>query len=198
MRKHNAVGGRAAARLVLGLCVLWAIAAVAQVKDPGVRKTSADGQAPAALPGLTAQEMVFFEDGLARFMETDMVTGGEEANNQGNGLGPRFNSNQCSSCHLQPFVGGSSPAINPLYDVVNANGATNQMPWFIAPNGPIREARFVQSNGAPDGGVHDLFVITGRTDAPSRTSCRREIRSPGWVATATWCSASRPRSLAGG
>ena len=41
----------------------------------------------------------------------------------------------------------------------------NQMPWFIAHNGPVREARFVQSNGAPDGGVHDLFVITGRSDA---------------------------------
>ena len=41
------------------------------------------------------------------------------------------------------------------------------MPWFIARNGPVREARFVQSNGAPDGGVHDLFVITGRADAGS-------------------------------
>src|SRR5262249_10226820 len=40
------------------------------------------------------------------------------------------------------------------------------MPWFIAPNGPIREARFVQSNGVTDGGVHDLFVISGRADAP--------------------------------
>ena len=165
MRKRDAVGYGAAARLMLGLCVLWAAAAVAQVTDPGVRKTSADGKPPAALPGLSPEEMMFFQDGLNRFMEIDMVTGGLESANQGNGLGPRFNSNQCSSCHLQPFVGGSSPAVNPLYEVVNAHGATNQMPWFIAPNGPIREARFVQSNGAPDGGVHDLFVITGRTDA---------------------------------
>jgi len=41
------------------------------------------------------------------------------------------------------------------------------MPWFIARNGPVREARFVQSHGAPDGGVHDLFAITGRSDAGS-------------------------------
>jgi CxxC motif-containing protein (DUF1111 family) len=33
-------------------------------------------------------------------------------------------------------------------------------------NGPIREARFKESNGAPDGSVHALFVITGRNDAP--------------------------------
>jgi CxxC motif-containing protein (DUF1111 family) len=41
------------------------------------------------------------------------------------------------------------------------------MPWFEAQNGPAREARFVQSNGVADGGVHNLFVITGRSDAGS-------------------------------
>jgi CxxC motif-containing protein (DUF1111 family) len=45
--------------------------------------------------------------------------------------------------------------------------ATNTLPWFITQNGPIREARFVASNGVPDGGVHNLFVITGRNDAGS-------------------------------
>ena len=41
------------------------------------------------------------------------------------------------------------------------------MPWFITPNGPVREARFKRNpNGTNDGGVHNLFVITGRTDAP--------------------------------
>jgi CxxC motif-containing protein (DUF1111 family) len=40
------------------------------------------------------------------------------------------------------------------------------VPWFITRNGPIREARFKKdSNGANDGEVHDLFVITGRSDA---------------------------------
>jgi hypothetical protein len=40
------------------------------------------------------------------------------------------------------------------------------VPWFIVPNGPVREARFKKSNGAADGEVHNLFVISGRTDAP--------------------------------
>jgi CxxC motif-containing protein (DUF1111 family) len=33
-------------------------------------------------------------------------------------------------------------------------------------NGPVREARFKKSNGAADGEVHDIYVITGRSDAP--------------------------------
>ena len=37
---------------------------------------------------------------------------------------------------------------------------------FIVQNGPVREARFKKSSGAADGEVHDLFVITGRSDAP--------------------------------
>jgi CxxC motif-containing protein (DUF1111 family) len=47
-----------------------------------------------------------------------------------------------------------------------ADGATNKIPRFITANGPVREARFIRNpNGTPDGGVHDLFVITGRSDA---------------------------------
>ena len=127
--------------------------------DPGVR-----GGPPAAgnpLNNLTADETAFFKDGQARFGEIEVV-----ANGSNNGLGPRFNSNQCLSCHSQPNMGGSSPAKNPLPDVAHLNGAKNTVPWFIAPDGPVREARFKESNGAADGSVHDLFVITGRTDAP--------------------------------
>jgi CxxC motif-containing protein (DUF1111 family) len=63
-------------------------------------------------------------------------------------------------------MGGTSPAQNPLIAVAHLNGATNTVPWFTTPNGPIREARFKKSNGVPDGNVHALFVITGRSDAP--------------------------------
>jgi CxxC motif-containing protein (DUF1111 family) len=46
-------------------------------------------------------------------------------------------------------------------------GAKNVVPSFITANGPIREARFVRNrDGSPDGSVHSLFVITGRTDTP--------------------------------
>jgi len=127
--------------------------------DPGVR-----GGAPGAgtaLKGLTADETAFFQDGLVRFSQIESVTGG-----QNNGLGPRFNSNSCLSCHAQPSVGGSSPATNPSIAIATLNGAKNAVPWFIAQNGPIREARFKRHpDGTNDGEVHDLFVITGRADA---------------------------------
>jgi len=84
------------------------------------------------------------------------------------GLGPGFNSNGCSSCHAQPAAGGSSPANNPLFGVYQVNGATNTMPPFITPNGPVVNARspFLPDGITPDGKVQQLFVITGRTDAP--------------------------------
>lgn len=82
------------------------------------------------------------------------------------GLGPLYNSRSCASCHAAPAVGGTSPALNPQIEDANAGGADNHIPDFILPNGPVREARFVlNSDGTPDGGVHDLFSVTGRSDA---------------------------------
>jgi CxxC motif-containing protein (DUF1111 family) len=89
-----------------------------------------------------------------------------QARQNGSGLGPRFNENSCAACHAQPAVGGSSPASNPQLQVAQLDGADNTVPSFIAATGPVREARFIKnSNGTPDGGVHDLFVVTKRTDA---------------------------------
>jgi CxxC motif-containing protein (DUF1111 family) len=128
--------------------------------DPGVRGGPAGAGTP--LKGLTADETAFFQDGLARFAEVESVTKGAN-----NGLGPRFNSNQCLSCHSQPNAGGSSPPQNPQLAIATSNGAKNTVPWFITQSGPVREARFKRSpGGARDGEVHDLFVITGRADAP--------------------------------
>jgi CxxC motif-containing protein (DUF1111 family) len=136
-----------------------------QASDPGVRRAATDNGTPASIPGLGQDELNFYQDGMARFSFIEVVSGGSPLQGTGNGLGPRFNSNQCASCHLQPNVGGSSPPQNPLIAIAAADGATNTIPWFEAPNGPAREARFVQSNGVKDGGVHNLFVVTGRTDA---------------------------------
>jgi CxxC motif-containing protein (DUF1111 family) len=128
--------------------------------DPGVRGGSPGAGTP--LKALTADESAFFQDGQARFADIEVVTGGAN-----NGLGPRFNSNQCLSCHAQPAAGGSSPAQNPLIQIATLNAAKNTVPWFITPKGPIREARFQRdANGASDGEVHANFVITGRSDAP--------------------------------
>ena len=44
---------------------------------------------------------------------------------------------------------------------------TEHYPFVHHTIGPVREARFVSNpDGSPDGGVHDLYVITGRSDAP--------------------------------
>jgi CxxC motif-containing protein (DUF1111 family) len=129
-------------------------------QDPGVRGGPPAAGAP--MSALTVDEAGFFGDGLARFLEVEAVSG-----TPNNGLGPRFNSNQCAGCHAYPGIGGSSPVTNPLLAVATLNGARNTVPWFEALNGPIREARFkLNPNGTNDGGVHNLFVISGRSDAP--------------------------------
>jgi CxxC motif-containing protein (DUF1111 family) len=135
-----------------------------QAHDPGVRGGPAGAGGP--LPELNAGEKAFFAASLEVFQEIDSVSG-TIAGEDGKGLGPRFNLNQCSGCHIQPAVGGTSPHINPQVAVATLDGAKNKVPPFITLNGPVREARFVKNpDGTPDGGVHDLFVITGRTDAP--------------------------------
>jgi CxxC motif-containing protein (DUF1111 family) len=132
-------------------------------RDPGVRTgpTGAGGM----LSGLTAIEQQFFSAGLADFQQDESVQG--TIPNTGAGLGPRFNLDACAGCHVQPAVGGTSPAVNPQVAVANKNGATNHVPFFITADGPVREARFkFKHDGSRDGGVHDLFTIAGRTDAP--------------------------------
>jgi CxxC motif-containing protein (DUF1111 family) len=134
-----------------------------QVQDPGVR-----GGAPGAggpLPGLGTLEIAFFTAAANRFQEIDSVSG-TISGEKGSGLGPRFNMNSCAGCHAQPTVGGTSPAINPQIAVATLDGASNTIPSFISRHGPVREARFISNqDGTADGGVHDLFVIAGRSDA---------------------------------
>jgi CxxC motif-containing protein (DUF1111 family) len=167
-----------AARFSL-VVAIWACAsaAVAQAVDPGVRRAATDNTGPQPIAGMGADELTFFQDGLRRFNAVEVVSGAGA--NEGNGLGPRFNSNQCASCHSQPNVGGSSPTANPLMSVAAAAGASNTVPWFITALGPAREARFVRSNGAYDGGVHDLFVVTGRSDAGRCNIAQPNFGPPG-------------------
>jgi Di-haem oxidoreductase, putative peroxidase len=97
------------------------------------------------------------------------------------GLGPAFNGNSCAMCHAQPAIGGTSPGVgtpgftqNPQITLASAFGASNpeNLSTIITPNGPTREVRFILSETDPtrltlDGGVHDLFTIQGRSDAPN-------------------------------
>jgi len=124
--------------------------------DPGTR-----GGGPGAggsQDGLGTTEQQYFEASKGVFNEVDAVP---------EGLGPRFNLDSCAGCHAFPTVGGTSPPTNPQVALATAMGAKNTVPSFITASGPIREARFVRNpDGSPDGSVHALFVISGRSDAP--------------------------------
>jgi CxxC motif-containing protein (DUF1111 family) len=152
---------------LLAVCISGA--AWAQ-RDPGPRPGPA--AAGGAYPTLNSNEQAFFTQAFQRFQEVDSVTGASS------GLGPTFNGNSCNMCHSQPAIGGSSPGMaspqnpvpNPQVALANLAGATNSIPEFITPNGPVREARFIRNaNGSLDGGVHGLYTIAGRTDAPGCT-----------------------------
>jgi CxxC motif-containing protein (DUF1111 family) len=135
--------------------------------DPGPRGGAAG--AGGFFPTLTVPEQTAFSSGRDAFSEIDSVSG-TLAGEEGKGLGPTFNGNSCAQCHAQPAAGGTSPAVNPQVGLATLDGATNSVPSFIKINGPVREARFVRnSNGTPDGGVHGLFTIKGRTDAAGCT-----------------------------
>ncbi len=124
-------------------------------KDPGPRGGLANAGTP--LAGLSKAYLEAFKVGKEDF---------EEAELPDEGLGPTMNLDSCGGCHSQPVMGGSSPAVNPQFAFATAMGAKNKIPSFITANGPVREARFVRNaDGSPDGGVHGLFTITGRSDA---------------------------------
>src|SRR6202044_3692098 len=104
--------------VALAACVSASGQTKAGPVDPGPRGGPASAGAP--LNGLTADEAAFFQDGLARFAQVEAVTKGAN-----NGLGPRFNSNQCFSCHSRPNMGGTSPPKNPLPQLPALAGAKN-------------------------------------------------------------------------
>src|SRR3984885_10744361 len=167
---------------LFAVILLFPSIGVAQT-DPGVRSGPINGQSgatatnPLPLSSVVADtpsgSLEFFQNGLGRFQEVEVVSNGTN-----NGLGPRFNFNSCSGCHSQPTIGGSGPATNPEFEVIAngiASGSDNTVPSFLTANGPTREARFpffFNSNGsvntnAPNGGVEDLFTVTGLSDAGS-------------------------------
>lgn len=134
--------------------------------DPGPR-TGTPG-AGGVISGLSGAEGSYFNKGQDEFSQVQNVQSDDAF-----GLGPTFNSNSCGNCHSQPAIGGSSPAVNPQIEVATDSGAINNIPSFLTLNGPVREVRFkfaVGPNGrisdTPDGGVHALFTVRGRSDAP--------------------------------
>jgi CxxC motif-containing protein (DUF1111 family) len=143
--------------------------------DPGVQGGPVRAGSPLASVNSGDGTLQFFQNGQARFQDIESVSNSPTGNN---GLGPRFNFVQCSGCHLQPAVGGTGPATNPQFQVIAnglVSGSTNTIPSFITVNGPTREARFPfffdqfgnPNPNAPNGGVEDLFTVSGRSDAGS-------------------------------
>lgn len=181
-------------------------------QDPGVQsgvRTGTFANGVSISPGTTLIDSsndpngftAFFNDGLNRFQSVESASNSPGGNN---GLGPRFNMNQCASCHAQPAIGGSGPAVNPQFAAFGSCASagnlsiapvtvvqpgqsaltppqkgtivcsnTNTVPSFITANGPTVEVRFpflMNSNGtvnrtATNGGVEDLFTVSGRSDA---------------------------------
>ena len=114
--------------------------------DPGVRSnTGVNAGQPYASVSANANDLAFYQAGFAQFTEHQTVTGDNP------GLGPRFNLDSCGACHSQPAPGGTSPAAgvfpnvgpNPQSQVIAKGvviGSTNTIPFFVQPNGPVREA----------------------------------------------------------
>jgi CxxC motif-containing protein (DUF1111 family) len=145
---------------------------LAAAQDPGVQ-TASRGTGATIINSEDDPNgfRAFFEDGQNRFEAVETVN--DSANV---GLGPRFNSNQCSSCHAQPAVGGSGAAVNPQFKFVSDGIAPdNTTPSFVTADGPTREVRFpffLNSNGtadtsSPNGGVEDIFTVSGSAGAGS-------------------------------
>jgi hypothetical protein len=155
--------------------------------DPG--NTTDQGNAGAAcFPGqnaglsqLAPAMLSLCEQAVIRFQEVDSIAAATVSTGltgfiaagtveSGTGIGPAYNANGCHVCHSQPGVLGagvapSSPQFpgvpNPQVQLATIDGARNSVPFFVTASGPIREARFTTDNG-----VHDLFSIAGRSDAP--------------------------------
>jgi CxxC motif-containing protein (DUF1111 family) len=148
---------------------------------PALRNTPTPGEPGVTSGGVTvAGALEACAQAVVRLQEVQSVSGTLES---GVGLGPTYNANSCAACHSQPAVLGSGVSLgspqrpnepNPLIALATLDGAKNQVPFFLAVGGPVREARFTT-----DGAVHDLFTIAGRTDAVGCNAVAPDFRTAG-------------------
>jgi len=168
-----------------------------RARDPGVR-AAPSSEIPNPVPGLNQNEALLFIESLLRVSELEGTcdTCSQQPPNtlpidpdpknplspralvNSAGMGPVFNADQCFICHSQPQIGGTSPRVNPANLIAHRLGGTNVVPTFERPDGAFRETRFkFRSDGGRDGGVHSLFTVAGRSDAPECT-----LRQPDYPA----------------
>jgi len=153
--------------------------------DPGIRLGPID--AGGFVSGLNTYQQEMEEPATNFFEEVNNVAGGTSVKRVG--LGARFDSNSCNSCHGQPEPGGTSPAPcgianspfptcgNQLASVYTLMGATNTLPIFEASQTSsgcdsatcaptlVARAPYQPDLVTPNGHVQQLFTITDRTDA---------------------------------
>jgi len=104
---------------------------------------------------------------------------GPAANPQFAGIGTCNGVASLSESNVTTIATNSQlPAVTPAQKGVIACNSTNTTPAFITANGPTREARFpffFNANGTantanPNGGVEDLFTVSGRPDGGQNCS----------------------------
>ncbi|WP_213805901.1 di-heme oxidoredictase family protein [Granulicella sp. dw_53] len=160
-----------------------------RAKDPGPRPSPVS-TIPNSVPGLNANEIALFNESLLRVSELEGTCDTCVQQPQGTapvdpdpknpfsplrlvnsaGMGPVFNADQCFICHFHPTIGGSATKENAAHIVAHRLGGTNTVPSFEEPRGAFREMRFkFNPNSTRDGGVHSLFTLQGRSDAPNCT-----------------------------
>ena len=153
---------------LLTLAMLLTAAMPSAQTDPGVQKDKRGTGATLIDPKNDPYGFyAFFQDGLLRFQDVRHVSTNHP------GLGPRFNSDNCNSCHGEPAPGGSGAFINPQFLFTGGIALGNIIPSFLTQHGPTLEVRFpffLNSDGtvntnAQNGGVEDIFTVTGRPDA---------------------------------
>ena len=158
--------GTAWSRWFVACALLFVLSTVVMAQnDPGPRGGAAGAGGPVA--GLTVKQGKFFDAGAEAFGEVSSPTG--SVPNTEPGLGPRFNSTSCESCHSHPAAGGSSPATNPQVSVAPPAQVNPLIDLgIISATGPVHEVRF-----RTDGGVHDLFTIVGLPGTPA--GCTKDV-----------------------
>jgi len=142
------------------------------------------------IPGLTADQAALFQIGLM-----PSRSGGARRR-----PGPALQPRRLRRLPQLPRYRRSFPGGEPQVAAATAFGARNVVPAFISANGPIREARFkFRANGARDGGVHSLFVISGRLDnSGSAGNCDACRRSSTRTSRAAMCHCAFPLRYSGG
>jgi CxxC motif-containing protein (DUF1111 family) len=194
-------------RRVALITIPFTVLCLAQ-KDPGVRKGPAGAGGPIKGLQVNELALYYEGVARMTQLEAvcdtcnDVTLGsntGEDPNlatlTNSSGLGARFNGDQCSVCHQQPAIGGSGGFLvpnpqdppnryrtpeNPMFDLIpHRKGAQNYVPSFITRFGPIREVRYQRKpDGTPDGGVHQLFTVVGRSDIGSSGCTVNDLPQP--------------------